>query len=250
MIRSIIRSNLLKKNINNYVKVSQYSSIALTTNNYSILNNNYNNSISLNSNTVLNKYKNQIVSPNKYYNTQITSYRYCTEENFEERPRKSFEEMKKCQVFVSNFEFDVNWQELKDHFEQVAPVQFVKIFQNEFGKSRGLAVVTFEEEESVDQAISQLNSSFLKERNRTIFVKANTPRPAPEGPSVTIDNIPESANWRTVKEALSQHGEVSWVKLNNGKATVVFQSDEGAQAAIENGSVNIDGVDAGITSNQ
>ena len=72
-------------------------------------------------------------------------------------------------LYVSNLAWDVEWQDLKDHFKQVVHVLHCEIFTGKDGKSRGCAIVELARPEDVALAINSLNNTMLK--GRPVFVR-------------------------------------------------------------------------------
>ncbi|MGM0595706.1 MAG: RNA recognition motif domain-containing protein [Myxococcota bacterium] len=68
-------------------------------------------------------------------------------------------------IFVGNLSYDLTEDELSQAFEQYGELSSVKIITNRFnGKSRGFGFVEFEDEESGQKAIDELNGQELKGR--------------------------------------------------------------------------------------
>jgi len=66
-------------------------------------------------------------------------------------------------VFVGNLNFQTSWQDLKDTFREVGEVAFVKIFEDDEGRSKGSAIIEFEEPVAA-QAIQQMNDAMFDGR--------------------------------------------------------------------------------------
>lgn len=66
-------------------------------------------------------------------------------------------------VFVGNLNFQTSWQDLKDTFREVGEVAFVKIFEDDDGRSKGSAIIEFEEPLAA-QAIEQMNDTMFDGR--------------------------------------------------------------------------------------
>jgi len=66
-------------------------------------------------------------------------------------------------VFVGNLNFQSSWQDLKDTFREVGEVSFVKIFEDDDGRSKGSAIIEFEEPLAA-QAIEQMNDTMFDGR--------------------------------------------------------------------------------------
>lgn len=64
-------------------------------------------------------------------------------------------------VFISNLDYNVSWQALKDHMRQAGNVLFAKIFEGRGGKSTGSGFVEYETEGDAEAAIDTLQDSTL-----------------------------------------------------------------------------------------
>eukprot|EP00586_Coscinodiscus_wailesii_P014736 CAMPEP_0172495502 /NCGR_PEP_ID=MMETSP1066-20121228/71422_1 /TAXON_ID=671091 /ORGANISM="Coscinodiscus wailesii, Strain CCMP2513" /LENGTH=215 /DNA_ID=CAMNT_0013267223 /DNA_START=40 /DNA_END=684 /DNA_ORIENTATION=- len=74
-----------------------------------------------------------------------------------------------CKCFVGNLDWDVAWQDLKDHMRQVGEVAYAEVMTESDGRSKGCGIVQFENEEDVEKAIEELDGTELKGRN--IYVR-------------------------------------------------------------------------------
>ncbi|CAE8618290.1 unnamed protein product, partial [Polarella glacialis] len=74
-----------------------------------------------------------------------------------------------CRVYVGNIDWKVSWQDLKDHMRTAGEVVFADIFEEQNGRSKGVAVVEYKTPEDAQAAISKLNDTNLGER--LIFVR-------------------------------------------------------------------------------
>jgi len=78
-------------------------------------------------------------------------------------------------IYVSNLNFNVGDQDLKDLFSKHGEVSSAKVINDQFtGSSRGFAFVEMPNEEEGQAAISQLNNSELS--SRTISVQVAKPK--------------------------------------------------------------------------
>ncbi|XP_038078931.1 myelin expression factor 2-like [Patiria miniata] len=70
-----------------------------------------------------------------------------------------------CQVFVRNLPFKYTWQDLKDRFKVLGPVQFAEIKTHpETGRSKGFGTVRFQNPDSASRAIREMNGYRLDGR--------------------------------------------------------------------------------------
>lgn len=65
-------------------------------------------------------------------------------------------------VFVRNLNLSVNQDELKEHFSSAAKVAKVNLIKDNFGKSKGFAIVEYSSTEDAQKAINDLDGSTLK----------------------------------------------------------------------------------------
>ncbi|CAH1797080.1 unnamed protein product [Owenia fusiformis] len=73
-------------------------------------------------------------------------------------------------VFVSNLDYKVTWQKLKDCFKMAGNVQRAEIMEDKEGKSRGMGIVTFEFPMEAVQAISMFNGQELYQRSMRVRI--------------------------------------------------------------------------------
>jgi len=66
-------------------------------------------------------------------------------------------------VFVGNLNWRTSWQDLKDKFRDVGEVAFVKIFEDDKGRSKGSAIVEFEDS-LAEKAIELFNDTMFDGR--------------------------------------------------------------------------------------
>jgi len=77
--------------------------------------------------------------------------------------REFHEEEGGRKVFVGNLNWQTSWQDLKDKFRDVGEVAFVKIFEDDQGRSKGSAIVEFEDA-LAEKAIEQFNDTMFDGR--------------------------------------------------------------------------------------
>lgn len=132
-------------------------------------------------------------------------------------------------IFVGNLSWEVQWQDLKDHFKQIGEVAFADVMtERGTGRSKGCGIVEFTNEDDVADAVEQLNESELC--GRKIFVKADSERTSSGGLTasgsngsktrtvvlnpgadngnsrVYIGNLDWSVDWTVLKTYLKQYG--------------------------------------------
>lgn len=151
-------------------------------------------------------------------------------------------------VYVGNLDWSVSWQDLKDHMRTVGNVKHVDIMERADGKSKGCAIVVFDNADSGNRAIQELTDTDLNGRN--IFVREDrepagmgvgggyqqqqqqqgynqynqfAEKPAyksgsfvaqkirstmPAENQIYIGNLPWSVKWQDLKDLCAQYGEV------------------------------------------
>jgi RNA recognition motif-containing protein len=67
-------------------------------------------------------------------------------------------------LFVKNLSYDTQWKYLKDHMRQAGDVVRADVFENQYGRSRGIGVVEFRTKEDARNALDKLNKSNLDGR--------------------------------------------------------------------------------------
>lgn len=67
-------------------------------------------------------------------------------------------------LFVSNLAYSVSWQDLKDAFAAIGPVQRADVLKLPNGRSKGVGVVVMEKAEDATRALEQLQGAHLHQR--------------------------------------------------------------------------------------
>merc|ERR1712008_4642 len=73
------------------------------------------------------------------------------------------------QVYVSNLDFRISWQDLKDHMRRAGNVKFCDVLKDGEGKPTGCGLVEYSTEEECETALKILNDTNLGQRQ--IYVK-------------------------------------------------------------------------------
>jgi len=82
-------------------------------------------------------------------------------------------------IYVGNLPYSVTEDELQELFGEYGEVSNVNIITDKYtGQSKGFAFVEMTKQADAEEAIKNLNSSFLKERN----LKVNQARPREDRP--------------------------------------------------------------------
>lgn len=72
-------------------------------------------------------------------------------------------------VYVGNIPFGTSWQDLKDHMRRAGNVQYVRLFLDQYGQSKGCALVEYSTHDEAMYAIKTLHNTPLG--SRVIFVR-------------------------------------------------------------------------------
>ena len=160
-----------------------------------------------------------------------------------------------CRVFVSNFPYEVKWQELKDLFrDNVGNVAHVELFNDESGKPRGCGIMEFGTPEIAKEALKKMDRMEWKgrklavkkasEKDRDEFGRIvgskNRSNKGSTDNRVYVSNLPFEMKWQDVKDLFRDHvGDVAFVELFNdergkprGCGILEFDLAEMAQKAI------------------
>jgi RNA recognition motif-containing protein len=160
-----------------------------------------------------------------------------------------------CAVFVGNLAFQTTWGTLKDVFRQAGAVRFCDVLMDASGRSKGSAVVTFEDEAGASNAIATLNETEVDGRRirLRLFEDHAPPRaarrdergaPTGSGTKVFVSNLPFSYSDADLWQLFAAEGAavVSAHVLSDratgrprGMGVVEFGSPADAQYAIEKG---------------
>lgn len=160
--------------------------------------------------------------------------------------------------------YDCTPEDLKEHFSQIGEVVRADIITSR-GHHRGMGTVEFTNQDDVDEAISQFDSSYLFDRQ--IFVRQDNPPPEENrrerelqrergeprerqeyvnekqfqpGFEIFVANLPYSINWQALKDMFKECGDVirADVELDRngysrGFGTVMLATKEDMETAIE-----------------
>ncbi|KAL9656378.1 hypothetical protein ABK040_005144 [Willaertia magna] len=135
-------------------------------------------------------------------------------------------------VFVSNLDFKVKWFDLKDHFRPAGNIARAEIFTKNGGMSIGSGKVTFEDEQSAQNAVDMFNGTNFSGRTITVKLDVNDF----QGRQVFVSNLSFKTNSQSLREAFSQFGELEKcfvVKDDNGysRGNGIVRYVNGADAA-------------------
>lgn len=135
-----------------------------------------------------------------------------------------------CSVFVGNLKYETKWQGLKDHMRQAGNVDSANILEAPNGRSKGCAIVKYQNPREAQRAIQDLNESELE--GRTIFVQpdngnqrenrdqdfsnsnSNYNDRASESPrnsteyGVFVGNLPFECSWQALKDFFKSCGSI------------------------------------------
>mmetsp|Transcript_13828 Transcript_13828/g.29051 ORF Transcript_13828/g.29051 Transcript_13828/m.29051 type:complete len:490 (-) Transcript_13828:205-1674(-) len=135
-----------------------------------------------------------------------------------------------CSVFVGNLKYETKWQGLKDHMRQAGNVDSANILEAPNGRSKGCAIVKYQNPREAQRAIQDLNESELE--GRTIFVQpdngnqrenrdqdfsnsnSNYNNRASDSPphsaeyGVFVGNLPFECSWQALKDFFKSCGPI------------------------------------------
>ncbi|CAM9735374.1 unnamed protein product [Laminaria digitata] len=157
-----------------------------------------------------------------------------------------------ARVFVGNLSWQVTWQALKDHMRSAGNVNFVDLFQEPGGRSKGCAIVEYEKADEAHAAIRDLHDSDLM--GRMMFVREDREEgsaasksmgpmgqrhPGAEGKQVYVGNLSWDTEWQALKDHFKPIGHVQFVEIpedaqgrSKGHGTVRFANEQDATRAI------------------
>mmetsp|Transcript_10097 Transcript_10097/g.21227 ORF Transcript_10097/g.21227 Transcript_10097/m.21227 type:complete len:472 (+) Transcript_10097:94-1509(+) len=162
-----------------------------------------------------------------------------------------------CSVFVGNLKYETKWQALKDHMRRAGNVDDANILEQPNGRSKGCALVKYQNPREAQRAIQELNESELE--GRKIFVQpdnGHSREPNNNGRSsnsssqqfvgernndpqsqhgVYVGNLPYECSWQALKDFFKSCGYIDRAEVmedpNTGKKKgygVVYFSNERA----------------------
>ncbi|CAM9720996.1 unnamed protein product, partial [Hapterophycus canaliculatus] len=135
-------------------------------------------------------------------------------------------------VFTSNLAFEVQWQDLKDHFRQAGSVLRADVIVGPDGRSKGLGTVEFSKPYEARNAISQLSETELM--GRSILVREDRGDTGYHGRGVGgaagakvhprlyllefnhqvyVGNLSWECQWQDLKDHMRAAGNVKFVDL-------------------------------------
>ncbi|XP_031563913.1 myelin expression factor 2-like isoform X2 [Actinia tenebrosa] len=88
-----------------------------------------------------------------------------------------------CTVFVSNLDFRVNWQKLKDAFKAAGNVVRANVKEDDNHKSKGYGTVQFETPTEAMNAVMLLNGQMIMDRTVTVRMDRNATQGGSRGSS-------------------------------------------------------------------
>jgi len=149
-------------------------------------------------------------------------------------------------IFIKNLDKSIDNKQLYDTFSQFGNILSCKIVKDDKAQSKGYGFVHFEQDESANDAIRQVNGMMLQERK--VFVgrfKNRGDRVREVGEknkqftNVFIKNLPEDFTEEALNKLVTEHGSVLSVKLmvdeagkSKGFGFASYGSHEEADAAV------------------
>ncbi len=169
------------------------------------------------------------------------------------------------EVFVANLPFSINWQALKDIFRECGTIIHADVRLDNYGRSRGFGIVSFENKEDVDNAIKRFNGYEVEGRALDVHEGKNnaalnegsrfTERPSSvvnsqftEGVvgngerngTIFVENLPFATSNQDLLDLFDTVAQVDTAEIKfdstgrpSGSAVVKFGNEESAEAAIE-----------------
>jgi len=150
-----------------------------------------------------------------------------------------------CRVWVGNLSFKTSWQDLKDHMRAAGNVVRAEVFLEADGvRSKGCGVVEYQSEQEARKAIDTLFDSILQGRPIIVREDREENKAAPrhtssENAILFVTNLPYSFSWQDLKDTFKPYGTIIRADVHTdgtrskGNGTVIFESEEDAQKAIE-----------------
>jgi RNA recognition motif-containing protein len=155
-------------------------------------------------------------------------------------------------IYVGNLSWDVTWQNLKDCFSQVAPVVRADVISDATGRSKGCAIIDFQNPSDALRAINHLNNTelhgrpmFIREDREGSTAGAAFSAPASSGSNsdgnhrVYVGNLSWDVTWADLKDHFKPAGNVLRADIlseaggrSKGCGIVEFGSAASAQNAI------------------
>lgn len=168
--------------------------------------------------------------------------------------RGGYNSQENVKVWVGNLSWDTSWQTLKDFMRSAGNVEFVKIYKDYQGRSKGSAIVEFSDPSEAEIAIEELHDEELDGRQIIVredyeFNSGPPSRPRRRGGrrdyggngfSVYVGNIPWDWEWQELKDLAKVYGDVEYVDVpetrdgkSKGFGIVKFANASDGKAAIE-----------------
>jgi nucleolin len=169
-------------------------------------------------------------------------------------------EAPKFEAFVKSLPFTTTTEEITKHFSDCGNVENVNLLKGRGGRSKGVAFVRFNNNESLQKAIQKNNTDF---GGRTLVVEAAAPReqrpdgqrerrPRVEGNvnsnSIFVGNLSYTTTEQSLRSIFEGAGEIKAIRIATdfegrarGFAHVDFADNDGAQNAVKKSGTELDG---------
>jgi nucleolin len=169
-------------------------------------------------------------------------------------------EAPKFEAFVKSLPFTTTTEEIQKHFSDCGAVENVNLLKGRGGRSKGVAFVRFNNNESLQKAIQKNNSEF---GGRTLVVEAAAPReqrpdglrerkPRVEGNadsnSIFVGNLSYTTTEQSLRSVFEGCGEIKAIRIATdfegrarGFAHVDFEDNDGAKNAVKKSGTELDG---------
>lgn len=148
-------------------------------------------------------------------------------------------------IFIKNLDTSIDNKALQDTFATFGNVLSCKVAVDSNGQSKGYGFVQFENEESAQSAINQLNGMLLNDKKVYVglFIRRQERTQANGSPKFTnvyVKNLPETTTDQDLEKLFGAYGSITSAVVMrdaNGKSRcfgfVNFQSPDAAAAAVE-----------------
>jgi RNA recognition motif-containing protein len=168
-----------------------------------------------------------------------------------DQQQKTRSENDRCQVFVGNLPFETTWQQLKDHFRQVGPVEHAEVMETAGGRSKGWGLVRFSSRKDAASAIRRFHDAdfqgrplIVREDRRDddgpVAVAAAAAASSGDNSQVFVKNLSYETTWKELKDHFRSAGSVDHAEVmetasgrSKGWGLVRFARPRDAAAAVE-----------------
>ena len=159
------------------------------------------------------------------------------------RSRHSSDSGGKSTVFVGNLSFSTSWQDLKDHMRRAGNVDSANILKTPAGKSKGCALVDYQNSREAQRAVRELSGSLLNgnridvredqplaqqrsssvaSRERDNMATGSIHTTNSSATSIYVGNLSYDCTWQNLKDEFRRFGQVEHASIaqfpNSGRS--------------------------------